>query len=546
LFLGGIVLLSLILYLPGLGFYSDDWHFLGALSTSSDRSLVGLYTAIHTDEVAMRPVQVAYLAALYRMFGLSPLGYHLVNAAVLLCSTVLLYLVARALREWRVIALAVAVVYALLPHYSTARFWIATFTAPLSIALYLLSLYAELQALPGARAWAWRLLAVLSLVASGLAYEVALPLFLLNPLLAWCRGRRLRGRQAGTPLAAAITPLALLAVVAFKLGTTNRLGNHGSLPTHVLALGRRALSFDADPEYGLDIAKAIRLSYGDYGTGLPRLAWRILRDHPDPAVVGMGAMLAVLVFAYLYRASRGQDGGLPGRDGLLGCVALGALVFGLGYAIFLTNPDLQLTSTGMGNRTAVAAAVGVALSLVGVLGLLSTLVPGEPGRRGAFSALVALLGVAGFLVTQTLASFWVEAYRKERAILSDIRQHFPTLSSGSVLIVDGVCPYVGPAVVFESSWDLAGALTTLYADRTLAADVVTPNMTVGENGLRTVLYESIEHDYPYGNVLIYHYGRKEAYPLPDAEAAHRYFDAVNPDRSGGCPRGHEGRGVPVF
>jgi hypothetical protein len=115
-----------------------------------------------------------------------------------------------------------------------------------------------------------------------------------------------------------------------------------------------------------------------------------------------------------------------------------------------------------------------------------------------------------------------------------------------VLIVDGVCPYVGPAVVFESSWDLAGALITFYADRTLAADIVTPNMTVGKNGLRTVLYESLERDYPYGNLLIYHYGRKEVYPLPDAEAARRYFDAFNPDRSGGCPRGHEGRGVPVF
>src|SRR5207247_10237102 len=178
---------------------------------------------------------------------------------------------------------------------------------------------------------AWGLLAVLSLVASGLAYEVALPLFLLTPLLVWCRGRQLQERDAGQPLAAATTLLALLAVVAFKLGTTTRLGNHGSLPTHVLALSRRARSFGADPEYGLNIAKAIRLSYGDYGIQLPRLAWRILRDHPDPAVVGVAAMLAVLVFGYLYRATRRQGGGLPGRDVLLACVALGALTFGLGY-----------------------------------------------------------------------------------------------------------------------------------------------------------------------------------------------------------------------
>ena len=149
-----------------------------------------------------------------RIAVISPLGYHLANAAVLLCSTVLLYLVARELQKSRAIALAVAVVYALLPHYSTARFWIAAYQAPLSIALYFLSLYAELRAVPSPRTWAWRLLAVLSLVASGLAYEVALPLFLLNPLLVWCRGRQLQERDAGQPLAAATTLLALLAVVA--------------------------------------------------------------------------------------------------------------------------------------------------------------------------------------------------------------------------------------------------------------------------------------------------------------------------------------------
>lgn len=546
LFLGGIVLLSVVLYLPGLGFHGDDWHFLGAFRTSPDRSLAGLYSAINEPNTAMRPVQLAYLAALYQAFGLAPLGYHITNAAVLLCSTVLLYLVARELQGGHVIALAVALVYALLPHYSTVRFWVAAFQAPVSIALYLLSLYGSLRALLSPRAWTWNLLALVSLVASGLAYEVALPLFLLNPVLVWCRGGQLAVRRAGQSLAAGTTVLALLAVIAFKLETTTRLGSHGSLSTHVLALSRRAFSLDADPEYGLNIAAAIRLSYGDYGIGLQLLAWRILRDHPDPVVVSVAAMLGLLVFGYLFRATSQQRGGLPGRHGLLACVTLGGLTFGLGYAIFLTNTNLQLTDTGLGNRTAIAATVGVALSLVGALGLISTMVPSERARRGSFSALVALLCVAGFLVIQTIAPFWVEAYRQERAIVADIRQHFPALPSRSVLILDGVCPYVGPAIVFESSWDLSGALTIFYADKTLVADVVTPNMTVGENGLRTVIYESAERDYPYGNLLIYHYGRKEVHPLPDAEAARRYFEAFNPDRSGGCPHGHEGRGVPIF
>jgi hypothetical protein len=101
LFLCGIVLLSVILYLPGLGFHSDDWHLLGALRTSPDCSLAGLYAVINEPITAMRPVQLAYLAALYHTFSLSPLGYHITNAAVLLCSTALLYLAARELQGRR-------------------------------------------------------------------------------------------------------------------------------------------------------------------------------------------------------------------------------------------------------------------------------------------------------------------------------------------------------------------------------------------------------------------------------------------------------------
>jgi hypothetical protein len=117
-------------------------------------------------------VQILHLATLYALFGLNPTGYHLANAGVLVASTVLLYLVLRELQVGRTLALAIPLVYAFLPNYSADRFWVATAVAPLSVGLYLLSLLADLRLVRG-RVWRWKLVSVLALLGSGLAYELA-------------------------------------------------------------------------------------------------------------------------------------------------------------------------------------------------------------------------------------------------------------------------------------------------------------------------------------------------------------------------------------
>ena len=99
LFIGFTILLSLILYIRGLGFYSDDWSFLGYLSTSANQSLAGFFQTLYDFEnIKSRPVQALYQAGLYRLFGFHPLGYHLVNAGVLLAGIILFYY--HSYRDW--------------------------------------------------------------------------------------------------------------------------------------------------------------------------------------------------------------------------------------------------------------------------------------------------------------------------------------------------------------------------------------------------------------------------------------------------------------
>ena len=185
LFLSAVVLASLVLYVHHLGFYSDDWGYLELLGAARGHSFYGfLLTYVLTD---VRPVQILCLEGLYRLFGVHPLGYHLFNAGVLVSLVLLFYMTLRELGEVRPITLSTALVYALLPHFSTDRFWIAAFQANVSMALCFLGYYSALKSLsaPCRHVWKWRLICVLALLGGVLAYEVCLPFLFLLPLVIW-------------------------------------------------------------------------------------------------------------------------------------------------------------------------------------------------------------------------------------------------------------------------------------------------------------------------------------------------------------------------
>ncbi len=537
LFLSLVVLLSLILYICGLGFYSDDWFFLWPFATSGDQSLSGLYWNEYTNWWAYRPLQKVYWTVLYWLFGPQPLGYHLTNALVLNTAVVLFYLSLRKFGQSRLLAVTIPLVWALLPHYSTGRFWFTAFQGTLSMAFYFLSLYSGLKALQARRTrlLSWKLLSFLSMFGSILVYEITLPLFLFNLFLIRYRRRELYGATPFKQMIRAnsvwlVIVLLLLIVVSLnKTLTSHRMGANPVAQVVKIVKG------------------GVTVSFGDYGLGLPRVVWVILRDYSDPTILAVGAALGLVIFGYLYGIAARPLTDQPGRPKWPKLITTGLIVFGLGYAIFLVTKGFGFTTTGINNRTAIAAAAGVAAAFTGGVGWGCSLLPSDALRKVAFCALTTFLCVSGFLINNTIASFWVAAYRQEREILADIREHFSALPSGSTFVLDGVCPYVGPAIVFESSWDLEGALRVSYHDPTLKAIVVTPNLRVQQEGISMLMYDYIETRYPYAeHLFIYHFGRKVSYRLTDAETASRYFQTYRAEGDKGCPPGREGYGVPIF
>jgi hypothetical protein len=544
-FLTLVVLLSLVLYIKDLGLYSDDWHFLSLLSNSNDQSLFGLIVSVFPD-TRLRPIQTLYVAGPYWLFGSHPLGYHLTNAVVFAVTIILLYLALRELFRMRLPILALPLVYALLPHYSTDRFWFIAFVANLSMGLYFLSLYSDLRALRSqTHIWRWKLLSTAGLLCSALAYEVVLPLFLLNPLLVWWRARKLYDPTCNKELIRKTVLVSLtsnslgLAVIAiYKILTprgerdffVHRIEVRGGYSSHLVDL----------------VVGAIGVNYGSYGIGFPIKIARVLRYYPNPRILTVGVLLGLGVFGYLYRTGNRLATDLPGEASYFRFMAMGLIAFVLGYAIFLTNSKVGFSSTGVYNRSAIAAALGVAMSFVGVIGWVCWLLPSLRLRRSAFCLLVSLLCVGGYLLNNTIATFWIVASRQQQEVIAAVRQQFPTLRSETTLILDGMCPYTGPGIIFECYWDVGGMLKTVYHDPSLKGDIIRRGIRIEEDGLYTRMY-SEERFYPYSdNLILFHLGTNRSYQLSDVDSARRYFQAVNPDYKTSCLGAGEGYGAPIF
>jgi hypothetical protein len=267
-FLAVAVVVSLVVYVWSLGFYLDDYSTLWRMKASHDQSLLGLYDAVRPG-TGQRPLQAGIFAFLYRLFGLHPLGYHLFNAALLISIAILLYLVLRELRLPRGVCVAVPLVYSMLPHYATERFWLNAFEISLSTAFYLLSLYAALRAVR-ASTWAvggWLAIAVVGIAGSLLSYEIAFPLFALNVGLVWWASRQSGRMQANRGrLYAMIGVLAIGMIVVGALKTA-AVATHGQNGYGIGFHGGAA------HHYAYLAWGAIKVNFGTYLAAFPYVVW---------------------------------------------------------------------------------------------------------------------------------------------------------------------------------------------------------------------------------------------------------------------------------
>lgn len=527
-----VVFIALVSALPAvflvaeLGFYLDDYNALMLMSTSNDQSLWGLYTSLVSGDPKshLRPVEYAILAALYWLFGTNPLPYQVFLAALVPVCAAMLYLVLLRLTQRRYVALGVSILFAMAPHYSSARFWVVAFSPTAVLTLYLISLYCVLRALDsrGPRLAGWAAVGGVTMLVSLFVYEIAFPLFVVTAAFFWYRARQ--GRERAAVVAAASYGLVLVLAIVLKLGLALDVGDETSYSIGGYQGG--LLHHAAYVTSG-----SIKVNFGTYGLGLPYVLWWILDHRFSVVVLGTSVLVGALIFLYLTRGARDRRSLSPMQAGIRWplwreLVAAGLLLIAAGYSLFVVTGQIYMTSVGIDNRVNIVPALGMAVLVVGLLARATELVDVR-WRSGAFSLGIAGLAAAGVLVTNTIAGYWGSAYSRQQDVMERLERALPQDPSHSTLLLDQICPEIGPGIIFLGHYDLAGALRTKYRDTTIEAAVMTDDVNAASSGVvigTTWVGVTERRVYPYERgLLVYDWRRDSLTRLPDQDAARNYL-----------------------
>ena len=543
LLLLAVVLVSALPYMSGTGFHSDDWSYQAELSQSSGESLGKIFLQMWAEDSNIRPVMVAYLVLTFRAFGHHQMAYQVFNTFSLGLAVVILYLVLRELRTERFLALSIALVFGLLPHYSTDRFWWASHQAVFCMTFAFLGILALSRSFRQEESHPkmWLAVAVLSLLASVLSYEVALGLIVASvAMIGWREfGRNRDWRRHGSAklIGLAIPILVLLSVGIFKALTQNRIVAHNRVPfflTHFVELT------------WLTVNQAIQFCFFSYGLKMPGVLMSLYRQSAlDWAALSVSAIVTFLVAAYLWKHM--DASAIPNLLESLRIFGIGVVLFCLGYALFFRDPGTEFSSVGINSRVTIASAFGAAFVSIAMVSLVCSCFRSGVVRVRFFSLAIGLICGANCMAVNGIAYFWRDAALKQEVILNSVATNVHALPHGSVLLLDGFCRFSGPGVVFETDWDTTGAVQFTLNDYSLSSDVVSPNTHFLDPDVETTIYGTPEHKYPYSDHLyVYNVGNRLLAKLPSKAAAYSYLSAFNPGGDSGCPPGREGDGTRVF
>ena len=480
-----------------------------------------------------RPLQGLYLASLFKLFGTEPLGYHAVNTAIIALSAVALYLLLVRLRFGRAEAFASVVVFLLLPQLSTVRVWVAAAQVPLSMLLALISMHAQLSSTQS-RKPAFVLLAAVSAIASVLAYEIFAALIIAFPVgLAFAhwkeRSISSSSQSKGIIIAATTVAVALAVTAVLKVLLSERARLMKPYDYLVGAYRFFSPSYDWRVDYGPNIFAALDVYVWQTIIRWPGALTKLVSGGLSFPTLAVVVLVGLIVFQ---RMSSGDEA-RPKRLALVGFAT-----FLLGHAVFLVLPGLMFSPSGLANRVSVAAAPGVAMLIVAALIFLASTLPSR-WRRKAIAMSVTLVVIAAMARLAFVEDHWAEASRLQNRILASAKRDLASVPTGSTVILDRVCPYHGPGVVFETWWDTGPALS-LALGRKIDGDVISERTTITSRGLVTSIYGEAK-EYPYEEFLyLYDPGSHSVTTLRNLPEARAYFSARRPAP---CPQGFVSQGV---
>jgi hypothetical protein len=426
------------------GFYSDDWAY------QNDWAVVGRHgfwhgfsSWFHRSTLSGRPTLSLYLSLIEAAFGTHQ-EWYLAWAgvlAVLLSSSI--YVLLRMLRMRPVDAGLIALLVLVFPASDSTRAWSIISDANLAMSLVLLGVAASLRSLsePGRRGMAWRVGGLVLVVVGLTTYELTFAAMLIAFVL-----YRTRASWRRVLREAVVDWIVLMLVYVLITSHTSaqRLSTSLTL-SHGRAVAGQAITLLATQA----------LPFGSTAAGL--------------VVCGLILAAAIAMLRLLPTGDSTRD---ELRRWLL-VLGTAILIMAAAYVIYAPSSPYYLPlSPGLANRTNAFGALPIVVIVYALAALVGAMVSrAMRASRWATLATAAMIVAVGIGYTISITRnlrIWDSAYARAQSTLTAFRRAVPMLPPHSLVVFYGQpIEETTNIPVWDSYWDLDGAIGLAYHDQTL-------------------------------------------------------------------------------
>ncbi|MFN8554086.1 MAG: hypothetical protein U0103_21635 [Candidatus Obscuribacterales bacterium] len=492
-----------------VGFYLDDWITLNLIQWGPKSFFSAFHQYLLSDpRVIVRPVEAFFYVVEFFVFGLKPIGYHLVNAALEIASAFLLYVALCDLTRKPALSLVAGLILIAYPNHDVTHYWSTCSSENVSLALSMASLALTTKgAIQGKLSYhCW---SVVCFLLSIFCYETFLPLVSLNAFFAYIVFLRSddalkafkRATLVSLPFALSVIPLLIYSrVIAPMLGPAQVHAVHFDLRNiiNVVVEGVRINCPPYSVQYFAEVgarayeytsAKTLWTTFGIAAAVLMAAMWGLLRvsdDKNQPTIL------------------------LP----------LGLITVVLSYTIFGLNPEYFPTFQTLVNRINEGAAVGIAIATAGFIALILRMLGAKAGSAVQALVIAAVLLpmlALSFIADRGYAQPWILSWYTQKVIQDSLKANAGRFRPGDSIILANCPRYVMWAPLFDGVWDFQPMLQLTLKSRDIKGGVVSERMEIQNNQLKDISRGVVCNTYDFSKLFIIIPPKGEIVPIHSAE-----------------------------